>query len=425
MPLTLDTTLLTNVTYWVGRAHNSFVSAIGRESEAETPFWWVEMIKSFVRGGNDLQTGIASGSLLAVAAQGSPNNTVNITGGNVIINGQTVAVASNAAYGSSTIFTQTCTDLSPLSAGQFYDAALCADHLGALAVFRGDREDRTDSDAYPEVPHGYCILATIRVRYNAGATVIANTDITMGQTLTAFSAQTNDAAARLFNDFDVGQTRMISRAAVKAELGYALTALDKYVKTVTASQGLNSGAGYTLLQWAKTTHQTTTPWDFPAGFSEYIRVIKNNKDPSQRLATVTWTGSGTATVTDLKKVLGTQDQFEVVIVTAGGTGSAQSTLTFTAQTTGSTLASVYSVTIPPFSPNGTILSMTLTGTAPLQTPVPGTAVLTVQNASTVYAAQPTGTIDVRLYTSIVPTSPITVTGGSTNDKVAIRNAGTL
>lgn len=425
MALTLDTTLLTNVCYWVGRAHNSFVAAVGRESDTETPFWWVEMIKSFVRGGNDLQTGIASGSALAVAAQGTPNNTVNITGGNVVINGQTVAVATNATYGSSTIFTQTCTDLSPLTSGQFYDAALCADHLGALTVFRGDREDRTDSEAQPEVPHGYCVLAAIRVKYGASGTVITNADITMGQTLTSFAAQTNDAAARLFNDFDTGQTRMISRSAVKAELGFGLTALDKYVKTVTASQGLNGGAGYTLLQWAKTTHQTTTPWDFPAGFAEYVRVIKSNKDPSQRLATVTWTGSGTATVTDLKKVIGTQDQLEVVVVTAGGTGAAQSTLSMTVQSTGSTLSSVYSVTIPPFSPNGTILPMTVTGTAPLQLPVPGTAVLTVQNASTVYAAQPAGTIDVRIYTSIVTTSPITVTGGSNLDKVAIRNAGTL
>jgi hypothetical protein len=243
--------------------------------------------------------------------------------------------------------------------------------------------------------------------------------------LTNYTGAANDAEARLFGDFDAGQTRLVSRAAVKNELGFALTSLDRYVKTVTASQGLNGGEGWTLLQWARTTHQTTTPWDFPHGFPEFVRVIKASKDPSQRLGTVTFTGSGTATVTDLKAVLGVQDQFELVVVTAGGTGAAASTVNATFQTTGATTAQIYSASVPANSPNGTIIAMLAGGSAAIQTPIPGSAILAVQSASTVLAAQPSGTIPLRIYTSLVPSSPVTVTGGTSLDKFAIRNAGTL
>src|SRR5258708_7600509 len=128
MALTVDTTLLTNVCTWIGRAHNAYIRLVGSEGDQEGPFYWLEAVKSSIRGGNDLSTGITSGSALAVAAQGSPNNTVNITGGLVTVSGASVTVASNATYGSASIFTQTATDGSALIAGQFYDLALCADH---------------------------------------------------------------------------------------------------------------------------------------------------------------------------------------------------------------------------------------------------------------------------------------------------------
>jgi len=426
MPLTIDTTLLTNVCNWVGRAHNAYIQAVGDEANQESPFYWLEAVKSYVRGGNDLTTGIAAGSALTVAAQGSPNNTVNITGGNVVINGQTVAVATNATYGNATIFSQTCTDGSALAPGQFYDLALCADHLAALTVFRGPREDRDDTEIKPNIPKGCVLLAMIRVVYQAGASVITTANITAGQTLTAYAAQTTDPAARMFNDFDAGQTKLISRSAVKSELGFALTSLDKYVQTVTASQGLGANsAGITLMAWAKATHQTGTPFDFPTGFAEFVRILRNGRDHSQRLATISFTGSGTATVVDLKKVLGYQDSLELVNTTGVSTGASSSSITVTVQTTGATTAVVYSANVPANTLNGVVIPLVQTGTAAVQTPIKGTALTTAINASPVLNAQPAGTVILRKYTSLVPSSPISVTGGTSGDSFAVRNSGVL
>jgi hypothetical protein len=540
--LSIDTTLLTNVCTWVGKAHNTYLAAVGDETHQSSPTYWVETVKSYVRGGNDVRTGmiatavtvpgaptlatatgstlgvgaykyqltfvvggetsggteasitttsgntnvnltaiplgptgctargvyrtavggatgteklvayindntsttytdsLADGSLGAaiptsnlsgtptVAAQGSPNNTVNITGGSVQINGIPVAVATNATYGSSTIFTQTCTDGSPLTAGQFYDAAICVDHKGTLAVFRGPREDIANSNLLPPVPTGYCILARARINYQAGATVIQSADLVAGPILTAFAGSTNDAAARIFADFDAGQTNLISRKAVKAELGFAMTSLDNYVKTITASQGLGTnGAGLSFLAWAKSTHQTTTPWDFPIGFEEFVRYLKNGKDASQRLGTIVFTGSGTATVTDLKKVLGLQDQLELVVVSAGGTGSAASTITVTTQSYLASSAVIWQATVPANSPNGTVIKLASSGTAALQTPLAGTSQQTAITASPVLSAQPAGTYvpSTRIWTALVPTSPVTVVGGTSGDSFAVRNTGVL
>lgn len=425
MALTIDTTLLTNVTTWVGRAHNAYMRVVGTEAHQNGPFYWLEAVKSYARGGNDLRTGITAGSAIAVAQVG-PGVTVNVTGGLVTIEGTSVTVATNATYGSSTIFTQTCTDGSPLLAGQFYDAALCCDHLGALIVFRGPREDRVDTEVRPDVPHGHCILAMIRVRYSATTTSITTADITLGQTLTAYSAPANDPHARIFADFDAGQTNLISRKAVKAELGFALTSLDKYVQTITASQGLGTnGAGLTLLAWAKTTHQTATPFDFPDGFAEFVRVLKSGKDHSVRLATIAFTGSGTATVVDRKKILGLQDLLELVVTNVGNTGGAPSTITVTTQITGATTATVYTASVPANTPNGTVIALTTSGTASTQTPIAGSAALAAIAASNVLAAQPAGTVISRVYTSLVATNPITVTGGTSGDTFAVRNTGVL
>ena len=426
MPLTLSTTLLTNACTWVGNAHNAYIRLVGDEASQNSPFYWLEAVKSYIRGGNDLTTGITSGSAIAVAAQGSPNNTINITGGLITVNNQSVTVATNATYGSATIFTQNCTDGSALLAGQFYDVAVCADHLGALSVFRAQREERADSELRPDVPSGYCMLALVRINFTGGASAINTADITLGQVLTASVGSPNDPEARMFNDFDTGQTKLISRSAVKTELGFAITSLDKYVKAITASQGLGvAGAGLSFLQWAKTTHQTVTPFDFPPGFSEYIRALRSGKDPSQRLATITFTGSGTATIVDLKKVLGFQDKFELVCTNAGVTGGAVSTITITAQSTGATTAIVYTATVPAATPNGTIINFVATGTAALQLPIKGAAVLTALSASVVLGSQPPGTVLAKIYTALVVSSPITVSGGTNGDAFAVRNVGTL
>ena len=426
MTLAIDRDLLTNVCTFVGRAHNRYIRVVGSESEEDGPFYWLEAVKSYARGGNDLKTGIPTTSLLTVAAQGSPTFTVNITGGDVTISGTTVAVSTAATYGSAAIFSQTCTDGSALTAGQFYDAAVCTDHLNVKAVFRGPREDRIDTEVRPPVPSGFCVLATVRVRYSGTTTVIQTADITAGHALTAYAAQTDDPGARIFADFDAGQSKLISRTAVKHELGFALTSLDKYVKTITAALGLGTGGlGYGLLTWAKATHETVSPWDFPAGFAEYVRVLKNGKDHSMRLATVAFTGSGTATVVDKLVVLGNQETFDLVMTGVGTTGPVSSTVSVTTQTTGATLAVKYSATVPAGTTNGTVIRMTASGTAALQLPVPGTATLAAISASNVLAAQPAGTVTARVYTSLVASSPIAVTGGTSGDTFAIRNTGVL
>jgi hypothetical protein len=425
MALTIDTTLVTNVTTWIGRAHNSYIRVVGTEHDQNSPFYWLEAVKSYCRGGNDLSTGITSGSLVAVAQVG-PGITVNVTGGAVTINGAAVTAATNATFGSSTIWGQTCTDGSALVAGQFYDAALCCDHLGVLVTFRGPREDRLDTEARPVIPDGYCLLAMIRILFNGGGTSIATANITLGQTLTAYAAQTTDPAARIFADFDAGQTALISRKAVKNELGFALTSLDKYIQTITASQGLGTNAaGLTLLAWAKSTHQTASPFDFPTGFAEFVRVLRNGADHSQRLATIAFTGSGTATVVDLKKVLGLQDKLELIATQVGNTGAAASTITVTVQVTGATTANVYTANVPAATPNGTVIALTTTGTAATQAPIPGTAALAAITGSNVLAAQPAGTVVARIYTSLVASSPISVTGGTSGDTFAVRNTGVL
>lgn len=425
MPLTIDTTLLTNVCTWIGRAHNAYIRVVGNEGSQQSPFYWLEAVKSYTRGGNDLTTGITAGSAVAVAQVG-PGVTVNVTGGAVTILGAAVTAATNATFGSSTIWGQTCTDGSALLAGQFYDAALCCDHLGVLTVFRGPREDRLDTEARPDIPQGFCILAMIRILFNGGGTSIATANITLGQTLTAYAAQTNDPGARIFADFDAGQTALISRKAVKNELGFALTSLDKYIQSITASQGLGTnGAGLTLLAWAKSTHQTASPFDFPVGFAEFVRILRNGSDHSQRLATIAFTGSGTATVVDLKKVLGLQDKLELVVTNVGNTGAAPSTITVTTQITGATTATVYTASVPAASPNGTVIALTTTGTAATQTPIPGTAALAVISGSNVLSAQPPGTVISRVYTSLVATNPISVTGGTSGDTFAVRNTGVL
>jgi hypothetical protein len=425
MALTVDTTLVTNVCTWVGRAHNAYIRVVGNEGNQNGPFYWLEAVKSYARGGNDLTTGITSGSLVAVAQVG-PGVTVNVTGGAVTILGAAVTCATNATYGSSTIWGQTCTDGSALIAGQFYDAALCCDHLGVLTVFRGPREDRLDTEQRPDIPQGYCLIAMIRILYNGSGTSIATANITLGQTLTAYAAQTNDPAARIFGDFDAGQAALISRKAVKNELGFALTSLDKYIQSITASQGLGTnGAGLTLLAWAKATHQTATPFDFPAGFAEFIRVLRNGKDHSMRLATVAFTGSGTATVVDKKQILGLQDAFEVVVTNVGSTGAAASTIAVTVQSTGGTTATTYTANVPPSQPNGTVIAMASTGTAAIQNPIPGTAANAVLTGSNVLAAQPAGVVTTRVYTSLVASSPIAVTGGTSGDAFAVRNTGVL
>jgi len=425
MSIAVDTTLLTNVCTWVGRAHNEYMRVVGNEGHQSGPFYWLEAVKSYCRGGNDLITGINSGSAVNVAQVG-PGITVNVTGGAVTIQGAAVTCATNATFGSTATWSQTCTDGSALVAGQFYDAALCCDILGALTVFRGPRADRLDTEVRPNIPPGYCLIAMIRVLFNGGGTSIATANITLGQTLTAYAAQTTDPAARIFADFDAGQSNLISRKAVKNELGFALTSIDKYVQTCTASQGLGTnGQGLTLLAWAKTTHQTVTPFDFPAGFAEYVRILRNGKDHSMRLATVAFTGSGTATVVDKKVVLGLQDGFEVVVTNAGSTGSAASTISITVQVTGATTSTTYTASIPPSQANGTVIQMASSGTAATQTPIPGTQDLAVISASNVLAAQPPGVIITRVYTSLVASSPVAVTGGTNADTFAIRNTGVL
>jgi len=425
MSIAVDTTLLTNVCTWVGRAHNEYMRVVGNEGHQSGPFYWLEAVKSYCRGGNDLITGITAGSAVAVAQVG-PGITVNVTGGNVTIQGAAVTCATNATFGSTATWSQTCTDGSALLAGQFYDAALCCDILGALTVFRGPRADRLDTEVRPNIPPGYCLIAMIRILFNGGGTSIATANITLGQTLTAYAAQTTDPAARIFADFDAGQSNLISRKAVKNELGFALTSIDKYVQTCTASQGLGTnGQGLTLLAWAKTTHQTVTPFDFPAGFAEYVRILRNGKDHSMRLATVAFTGSGTATVVDKKVILGLQDAFEVVVTNAGSTGSAASTISVTVQSTGATTSVTYTANIPPSQPNGTVIPMASSGTAATQTPIPGTQDLAVISASNVLAAQPPGVIITRVYTSLVASSPVAVTGGTNADTFAIRNTGVL
>jgi|GEM_PF-6015818 len=425
MSIAVDTTLLTNVCTWVGRAHNEYMRVVGNEGHQSGPFYWLEAVKSYCRGGNDLTTGITSGSLVAVAQVG-PGITVNVTGGAVTIQGAAVTCATNATFGSTATWSQTCTDGSALLAGQFYDAALCCDILGALTVFRGPRQDRVDTEVRPNIPQGYCLIAMIRILFNGGGTSIATANITLGQTLTAYAAQTNDPGARIFADFDAGQSNLISRKAVKNELGFALTSLDKYVQTCTASQGLGTnGAGLTLLAWAKSTHQTATPFDFPAGFAEYVRILRNGKDHSMRLATVAFTGSGTATVVDKKQILGLQDQLEVVVTNVGSTGAAASTIAVTVQSTGGTTSTTYTASIPPSQPNGTVIQMASSGTAATQSPIPGTQDLAVISGSPVMAAQPPGVIITRVYTSLVASSPVTVTGGTNADTFAIRNTGVL
>lgn len=543
--LNVDTTLLTNVCTWIGKAHNQYIAVVGDETDPNCPMYWLEQVKSYVRGGNDVRTGMvaasvavpgaptlatASGTTLgvgvykyqitfvvggetsggteasitttsnntnvnltniplgpagctqrgvyrtavggatgteklvayiadnttttytdstadgslganipttnqsgtpSVAAQGSPTNTVNITGGTVQIDGVLYSAPTNAAYGSASIWTQTCTDGSPLLAGQFYDAYLCVDHKGAYAVFRGKREDITNTPFAPAIPVGYCPIAAVRVNYQAGGTTLIQTadiSVPLGFILTAWGAQTNDPAARIFADFDTGQSKMIGRTAVKGELGFALTSLDNYVKTITASQGLGTnGAGQTFLTWAKATHQTSTPWDFPVGFEEYVRYIRNGKDASQRLATITFTGSGTATVTDLKKTIGLQDQLELVVTSVGGTGSASSVISVTTQSYGAASAIVWQATVPANSPNGTVIQLASSGTAALQTPIKGTASRTRISQSPVLSSQPAGTFppSTRLWTSLVPTNPVTVTGGTNGDAFAVRNTGVL
>jgi len=425
MSIAVDTTLLTNVCTWVGRAHNEYMRVVGNEGHQSGPFYWLEAVKSYCRGGNDLITGINSGSAVNVAQVG-PGITVNVTGGAVTIQGAAVTCATNATFGSTATWSQTCTDGSALLAGQFYDAALCCDILGALTVFRGPRADRLDTEVRPNIPPGYCLIAMIRILFNGGGTSIATANITLGQTLTAYAAQTTDPAARIFADFDAGQSNLISRKAVKNELGFALTSIDKYVQTCTASQGLGTnGQGLTLLAWAKTTHQTVTPFDFPAGFAEYVRILRNGKDHSMRLATVAFTGSGTATVVDKKVILGLQDGFEVVVTNAGSTGAAASTISITVQATGGTTATTYTASIPPSQANGTVIQMASSGTAATQTPIPGTQDLAVISASNVLAAQPPGVIITRVYTSLVASSPVAVTGGTNADTFAIRNTGVL
>ncbi len=425
MALTVDTTLLTNVCTWIGQAHNSYIRVVGTEHDQNSPFYWLEVVKSYSRGGNDLSTGITAGSAISVAQVG-PGNTVNVTGGACTINGASVTAATNATYGSATIFPQTCTDGSALVAGQFYDAALCCDHLGVLTVFRGPREDRLDTEARPAIPDGYCLLAMIRILYQASTSVIATANITLGQTLTAYAAQTNDPAARIFADFDAGQTQLISRKAVKNELGFALTSIDKYIQSITASQGLGTnGAGLTLLAWAKSTHQTASPFDFPAGFAEFVRVLRNGADHSQRLATISFTGASTATVVDLKKVLGLADKLELIVTSVAGTGAAISTITVTVQSYGATNAIIYTAIVPANSPNGTVVALNATGTAAIQTPISGTAARTAILASNVLSAQPAGTVPLRIYTALVASSPVSVVGGTNGDIFAVRNTGVL
>lgn len=425
MSLSIDTAMLTAVTTFVGRAHNAYIRVVGNEGNQNGPFYWLEAVKSYARGGNDLTTGITAGSAVAVAQVG-PGITVNVTGGAVTVLGAAVTAATNATFGSTATWSQTCTDGSALVAGQFYDAALCCDILGALVVFRGPREDRLDTEQRPDIPQGYCLLAMIRILFNGGGTSIATANITAGQLLTAYAAPTNDPAARIFADFDAGQTKLISRSAVKNELGFALSSIDKYVQTVTASQGLGTNAaGLSLLAWAKSTHQTVSPFDFPDGFAEFVRVLRNGKDHSQRLATIAFTGSGTATIVDKKKVLGLQDALELIVTNAGNTGAATSIITVTTQVTGATTATVFSASVPANTPNGTVIALVATSTTAIQTPIPGTAALAVLAASNVLSAQPAGTVATRVYTSLVATSPIAVTGGTSGDTFAVRNTGTL
>jgi hypothetical protein len=429
MSLSVNTTLVTNLCTAIGYAHNAYIRVVGDNAHQTSPMYWLEQCKALVRGGNDLTTGIPTGSTVAVAAQGTPDNTVAITGGNVSVYGQTVAVSTAASYGTSATFSQTCTDGSALTLGQFYDCALAADHKGVLAVFRGAREDMTDTHERPVIPTGYVVLAMIRVKYQAGGTTVIQTaDITPGVQLTSYSAPTNDPEARIFSDFDSGQQSLIGRKAVKGELGFAFTSLDNYIKTITASQGLGTnGQGLGLLAWAKSTHQTASPWDFPVGFMEFVRYIKNNKDASQRLATISFTGSGTATVTDLKKTVGFQDKLELVVTSVGGTGAAASTINVTTQTYGASSAIIWTATVPANQPNGTVINLASSGTAPLQDPLAGTAQLTAISGSTLLSSQPVGTYppSTRLWTALVPTSPVTVVGGTSGDAFAVRNTGTL
>jgi hypothetical protein len=425
----LDTSLLTNLTTAIGRAHVAYIRAVGANREDDDgnevgPFYWLQLCKSLVRGGNDLQSGIISGSAIALAAQGSATFTVNLTGGNMLVNGQTVAVSTNATYGSSAIFSQTCTDGSALASGQFYYAALCCDHLGVLSVLRGPREDRPDApNSYPMIPSGLARIAWIKVNYSASTSVINTADITLGQTLTSYAAPANDAIARMFGDFDAGQTKMVSKSAVKSELGFALTSLNTYVKTATIADGLNSGAGYTdILSWAKSTHQTGSPWDFPAGFVTFVRALRGGKDPSQRLATISFTGSGTATVTDLKKVVGLQDKLELVVTSASATGAAASTIAVTVQVASLAIAQIYNASVPANTPNGTVIAMTAGSKTSTQTPIVGTAANTgVTNSNTLL----TQSLSPTLYTALVPSSPVAVTGGTNADAFAVRNVGTL
>jgi hypothetical protein len=541
MPLTIDTTLMTNVCNWIGQAHNSYIRVIGHEGDQNSPFYWLEAVKSYTRGGNDLTTGLvpaainttpgvasvatAAGTTLGVglyryqitfvaggetaggteftittttsntnvamtaiptgaagttgrkiyrtqvggatgterllgtlagnitttftdniadaaivaatvvptvSTAGTPtvtsnsNATVNITGGTVQINGQLVLCPTNATYGSTSIFSQTATDQALMVGGDFYDAALCVDHLGAFTVFRSFREDRDDMEVRPTIPDGWCVLAWIRIN-QAGTTSIATGDITVAQVLTAYGAQTNDPAARIFADFDAGQTALISRKAVKNELGFALTSLDKYVLSVTASQGLGTnGAGLSLLAWAKSTHQTATPFDFPVGFAEFIRVLRNGKDHSQRLATISFTGAGSATVTDLKKILGAQDLLELVCTSATSTGAAPSTVTVTIQSYSGTTATIYTANVPANTLNGTVIALAATGTTTIQTPIKGTRHRTRISNSNILSAQPVGTVhNLRVYTHLVQSNPVTVTGGTSGDNFSVRNTGVL
>jgi len=428
MSLSVNTSLITSLCTAVGNSHNAYIRSVGDNAHATSPMYWLEQCKALVRGGNDLTTGIPTGSTVSVDAQGTPDNTVAITGGNVSVYGQTVAVATAASYGTSATFSQTCTDGSPLTSGQFYDCAVCADHKGVLAVFRGAREDMTDTHEQPVIPTGYVVLAKIRIRYGASGTVIQNSDITNGTELTSYSAPSNDPEARIFSDFDAGQQALIGRKAVKAELGFALTSLDNYIKTITASQGLGTnGAGLSLAAWAKSTHQTASPWDFPVGFMEFYRYVKGGKDASQRLATIAFTGSGTATVTDLKKTIGFQDKLELIVTSVGGTGAAASTISVTTQTYGASTAIIWTATVPANTANGVVINLASSGTAPLQTPLAGTAQLTAISGSTLLASQPVGTYppSTRLWTALVPTNPVTVVGGTSGDEFAVRNTGTL
>jgi hypothetical protein len=72
-----------------------------------------------------------------------------------------------------------------------------------------------------------------------------------------------------------------------------------------------------------------------------------------------------------------------------------------------------------------VIPLVQSGTTATQTPIPGSAPLAIINASNVLSAQPAGTIATRVYTSLVATSPIAVTGGTNLDVFALRNTGTL